>query len=854
MEWFVSLMVFSFPSLFVRIFLRKDWKVSGLWQDLFAGAQLGSLALIAPWIVPVFQLLILYDGWVFKKVHFRLEGSCLSFLTQLKDFKDSARDLKIFHFFPLFLVGALTSLLLKPLPFYWLALGIPFLFLKTDRTNDSLLILWEKQGLNYLLRPLRRAKKGFLPFVQTEVLSTREVYTSKSRECPLFRYTHGFRGEKPIDFRVDPGEKPHVMFLFIESFRAKELGALGSPRGVTPYMDRLAEQSHLFSKFYSNSLPTFRSFFTSLYGLPYCLEMKTNLDRNLSAYGLPELMRDNGYQTNFFTGADWGVGGIGAFLRRMGGDCIYDKREIEAMIPDAEGGSWGIHDEFLFKMTLDHLEKNKESPQFYSLLTITSHHPWIVPSHHHPIEIHEPLEKDYENYLKTLHYADDQVGRFVEKLKEKNLSKDLILFIMGDHGVSFGSGENELFHVPLMIYGDGRIKDPKRVDEVASQCDLLPTVMDLLSLQGYQHSIGRSLLRKEKNPRVFLHDSFKVTGSLCCEDSRGKGEYNKVTKRFSGENPEMFPFLQRFEEMLSALHDKNLLIPKAYRKKGKKLCIEMCRFSPDLSKEELLKAVYQKSPMVYLTFQENSHLSQEFLSKVSKWNPDLDTLNLNNSFSVTDEGLIQIFKQCKSLYDLRVSKCLLLTEKCLSHLPKGLMTLNLTGLDFVSDDHFIHPLKYLERLNIRETPLTDKGLRRFPSLFPTLSYLSISYYHMTMEAIVEVLDQIPLRFFSISEGEGLTDDEAIHLFAKHPSLRSLQFANCPHLTDHLFERIRETNINELYFDGIPQLTDRGLEAILKLPLNVLYIDGAPNLSTKAYDLLDQHRHRFDDVSVRILNI
>lgn len=123
-----------------------------------------------------------------------------------------------------------------------------------------------------------------------------------------------------------------------------------------------------------------------------------------------------------------------------------------------------------------------------------------------------------------------------------------------------------------------------------------------------------------------------------------------------------------------------------------------------------------------------------------------------------------------------------------------------------------------------------------------------------MEAIVEVLDQIPLRFFSISEGEGLTDDEAIHLFAKHPSLRSLQFANCPHLTDHLFERIRETNINELYFDGIPQLTDRGLEAILKLPLNVLYIDGAPNLSTKAYDLLDQHRHRFDDVSVRILNI
>lgn len=67
MEWFVSLMVFSFPSLFVRIFLRKDWKVARLWQDFFAGAQLGCLALFLPWIIPFFQLLIFYDGWIESK-------------------------------------------------------------------------------------------------------------------------------------------------------------------------------------------------------------------------------------------------------------------------------------------------------------------------------------------------------------------------------------------------------------------------------------------------------------------------------------------------------------------------------------------------------------------------------------------------------------------------------------------------------------------------------------------------------------------------------------------------------------------------------------------------------------------
>lgn len=858
MTWLVSLLAFSLPSLFVRAFFRKDFRWIGLFQDLFAGAQLGCLAWVAPWVVPVFQLFVFYDGWIDRKNHFRMDGSSLAFLFQLGEFRDSAKALRIAPLFPLFLLGSAPSVFLSPLPIYCLLLALPLLICRTDSAGDQLFLLWEKQGINCLLRPFRKGKVGFLPFVQKEVLSKSEKYTSKSGECPLFRYTHGFRGEKGIDVVVGSGEKPHVMFLFVESFRAKEFGALGSKRGVTPHMDRLAKESHLFPNFYANSFPTFRSFFTSFYGLPYCLEMKTNLDKNLSAYGLPELMQAQGYQTNFFTGADWGVGGIGSFLRRMEADAVFDKREIEAFNPKAEGGSWGIHDEYLFEMTLDHFEKVKETPQFYSLLTITSHHPWIVPNNFPAISVEKTLEPSYQNYLKTLHYTDHQVERFIQKLKERGLTKDLILFIMGDHGISFGEHiekeeGNELFHVPLMIYAEGRIRHPTVMKERASQCDLLPTVMDMLSFSGHQHSVGRSLLRKEKNPRVLFHNSFKVTGALRCLDESGEGEYNKVTGKFTGAHQEMAPFLTRFEEMLSSLYDKNRIIPKGYQKKGKNLSIEPCKFLPSLTREELYEAILQKSPMVHLILPENSHLSRDFLSMVAKHNPNLDTLNLQGSFSVTDEALTEVIKGCKSLYDLRIANCYLLSEKCLPHLPKGLMTLNLHGLDFVSDEHFVHPLKYLEKLNIRHTSLTAEGLRRFPFLFPTLSCLSLSYNHMTIDAILGLIDQIPLRFLSISEGEELTDEEALQLFKKHHSLRHLQFANCSKLTDALFHQIEESGITELYLNGVPHLTDKGMEDILKLPLTTLHIDGAPNLTSKIFDLLDQHRSRFDDLSIRIIN-
>ncbi|QVL57005.1 MAG: sulfatase-like hydrolase/transferase [Simkaniaceae bacterium] len=858
----LGLIGFALPAWIARLYFRRDFSLLGLFQDLFAGAQLGVLSHISPWLIPPFQLLILYDGWVDKKLNFRLDGSCLPLLKQIGDFKDSAKELNLFKIFPLFLPFAFLPSVLQPLSPWLLLLGLPFLYIKTELGKDALLILWEKQVFMILSKPFRKNKKNFLSFAKREILSSQEIYTSKDSSYPLFRYTHGFKGKKELEIEINPDEKPHVMFLFVESLRSKDVGCLGGKHEVTSHLDALAKESYVYSNFYANSFPTFRAFYTSLFGLPYSLEMKTTLSKNIPTYGLPDHLKELGYETNFFTGAHWGIGGIGPFLKQIQADRVFDKKEIEKFNPASTGGSWGIDDEYLLEMTLNHFEKHQNTPQFYSILTITSHHPWVLPKGYVSPEFPDLEEGYYQNYLKTLHYADHQVGNFIRKLKEKKLTKNLLLFVTGDHGLYFGEKNESLefhrgnhkdnFHVPLMIYADGRIKEPKVIESLASQCDLLPTMMDLLSMKGYQHSIGRSLIRKEKNPRIFYHNSANFKGSVSCREGDTTVLYGQQGDAL--EEKGLYPILANFKEMLSSIYENNLTVPPKIKKGIKSLSIEPYQPPLEVSSEKLAEIIHQNSPMTALILDQNNHVNQELLSKIAKWNPDLDLLSIKESYSITDQGLAELLKKCDHIHDLNISDCPLLTEKCLKFLPKTLMRLSLQRLDFVNDNAFVEKMRHLEVLDIRETPITDRGFSRFPELFPTLSYLIFSYIHISMDSAEKVIESLPLYRLQIYDGEMLTDKEASLLFKPHPTLRFLNLEGCLNLTDELFTQIKECKLRQVHLSGIPNLTDHGLEALLKLPLDALHITGAPSLSPDAFKLIDRYQQNFVDLSIEVINL
>ncbi|MCB1107275.1 MAG: sulfatase-like hydrolase/transferase [Chlamydiia bacterium] len=800
----------TLPVLFARFVVRKNFSLSGILQDLFVGMQLAFLGPIAP----LFYILILYDALLYRKEGHRLSWTSFLFLKEIKDFKDSARALGAFKALPLFLAIALLPPFFSK-PTIWVLAGIPLFFVK----GDSLLVLWEKQIVKNLKWD---RKKNYRSFVRKHILSSNEIYTPLSKTCPLYRQTEGFRGEKLVDIQTEG--KPHVIFLFIESLRAKDFHRL-------PHLNALAKESYVFPQFYSNSVLTFRTFFTSLYGLPYDLNIASGLDEKLGVYGLPDILKREGYTRNFITGATWAFNGIGPFLSKYGGDHVLDRIDLRNHFGEIDESSWGVADEYLMEFAVDHLDKHRHTPQFYSLLTISSHHPWNVPKSYKGPSFEEEKGEYLSKYLQTLHYTDTCVGIFISKLKEKKLSKDVILFIAGDHGVylegfDYKRGRHlDNFHVPFLIYADGRIKNPSEIETRGSHADFYPTFLDLFNLKGIQHSVGKSLIRKEENPFVFCHNPSSF------EKGMGMGRSEKV--------------VDIFEEMIHSLYRHKHLTPERKLNKGEE--IKISPFEPPLkmNREALIESLKENSPMITLNLNRHQGVDDALLQIISEKNPDLHNLSINQSYRVTDKGIRDLTQKCPLLISLDISHCPLLTEKSLEYLPETFCELNLSGTDIV----FNRKMKDLEILHLQKTPFSPKELRKLSTFCPHLITLHLSYSLLNGKEIREGIAPLPLYRLSIDECDALEDEEALELFKPHPHLRFLFLERCHRLTDQLFEKIQNTTLSHLSLEGASGLTDKGLKALLKLPLDALELKGCSNLTSQGIEEVKKEGKRFSKLVI-----
>ena len=785
----------------------------GILQDLFVGLQLSFLGPLAP----VIQLIILYDAFLYKKMGYRLDRRAFSFLKDAKEFRDSAKALGVLKELPFFLILSIVPAFFST-PSIWVLVGIPLWFLP----KDSLVLIWEKE---IFYRPSRKTQENFSSFAQREIIPPTEIYQAYSKKYPLYRYTKGFQGEKVAN--INGEGKPHVIFLFFESLRAKDLYRL-------PNLSALSKESYTFPNFYSNSVLTFRTFFTSLYGLPYELGISSGLDRELDVYGLPDILKREGYERNFFTGATWSLNGIGPFLSKYGGDRVFDRNQLIKHYGKVDQSSWGVADEYLLDFAIDHLEQHRAVPQFYSLLTISSHHPWNVPKSYQGPTFEEEEGEYTPKYLQTLHYTDHCIGRFIKELKKRDLSKDVLLFIMGDHGLYLGAGDrgfeyqrgthSDNFHVPLMIYGEGRIKNPQEIFTWGSHADLYPTVLDLFHLEGIQHSVGKSLLRKDKSSPVFYHNPSHHSGGIC-----SKGASKETEKSF--------------QKMMQYMFQEGCLTPA----RGDRGCLRLDPFEPslELNKNALLKEIKEKSPMVTLNLNRHQGVDDTLLKSLSKWNPDLQHLSINQSYRITDQGIKEVIANCPSLVSLDLSYCPLITENCLESLPGSFYELNLSGTDMV----FNRPIKDLEILKVEKTPISAVALSKLPLLCPHLLTLHLSYPRLNGGAIRKAIDPLPLYRLSIDECDQLSDEEAGKLFAQHPHLRFLFLKRCHQLTDALFHGMKDISLRHLTLQGAHCLTDEGLIALLELPLDSLEIQGCSILTDRGVAAIERHRSKFSKLKI-----
>jgi len=491
-----------------------------------------------------------------------MEVSFFSFIDDVQNFWDSAKEKKIWRFIP----GALFFLLVPFFAYFshwkdlkelslcptWVhhglmmgsvgLLGFALLPKKLSYATDHILFQNEMWCLQTLFQRLKKKQNHahFCPFIEKSLTPQNETNSYLAAHYPLYKYTHRFTGSKTCHLRLDKREKPHLIFIFLESFRSKDVGCLGGKYRITPCFDELASEGILFSNFYANSVRTSRSAFSSLFGIPSDTDASERSMRfDTPLIGIPQLMKKGGYQCSYIHNGSTHFENQAGFFQNQGYENVFGKEDILHQFPHADQTSWGIHDEYLMQYSVQWLKKRDTHPQFLTLFTITNHHPWSLPHHHQKLSLPENLHKTYRKYLNTFHYSDSVLGQLIELLHREHLLEKSILFILGDHGYPMGEHDGNFFQqrylyeenirVPLLIYAKGRITRSKILPEPSSQIDLVPTVMDLFGMRDFNHAVGSSLLRKGKSRFIFFHNPY-VFQNFGCRIDQHKFIYTHLSR------------------------------------------------------------------------------------------------------------------------------------------------------------------------------------------------------------------------------------------------------------------------------------------------------------------------------------
>ncbi len=810
----------------------------GLFQD---GVVFLELVIVLTLFLPLgvicgicMQLLLICDVLLDHHMQMRMQLSHLKLLRDVPELYPSAKKLGLFSFLGMGVVAVISSSasLYGELPvpqFSWTLLGLTILM--------SIVVLWSQRHCgkaalypvhNFLFGAqealIRRwmfpsANAAISPSFSWKPPSS-ESYRHLSESNPLARMTTGFQGHKEFEIKLHPDEKPHVVVLILESFRAQSVGPL-----ATPHFNRLIQEGILFSQFYSNGTLSYQALLGILYGLPTCESY-----RHLGSYhsipltGLPELFRSAGYHTGFHHN-----GLLSLFqerdFHRMHFDEVFDGQEIEksgGFPPNCRSG-WGLYDEYLMRHAAAWLEQ-QSSPTLMVMTTVTNHHPWEAPLHHVAPDFSSCGNGVYQRFLKTMHYTDACLNEFVTLLRQKDLSRKTILVVVGDHGQPMGEHQGNLMtcnflyeenvHVPLLILAEGRIHHPKVISSLGSHVDLIPTLMDVLQIQGMHHGVGSSLMRKEQERWVMMHNPYEP-GFRGCRF----GEWKWIQQCLSSQG-ELYRLKDDPHESVNCI--------ATYPHIAQQLSESTDAYFIQIAR------LYQEGKIGY--------------GELKKTDLKADHL-LELTFSrtlITDDKLIAIARTVPKLKILVLGECLLLTDRgiaaILAHCPY-LEAIDAPGVTDLTDALFTEGLsserKYLFRVNFADADqLTDTGVLHLARSCPRLETVMLNANRMTDEALFHLAEHNRhLGQVMFVNADRLTDLGFKALCERNPHIHRLSLVGGAGLTDQFLSQLKHLPLEKLQIRSAPQLTDAGIAALKGLPLQSLDLTDCPGLTPAALSIV-----------------
>jgi len=272
--------------------------------------------------------------------------------------------------------------------------------------------------------------------------------------------------------------RPSIVIILMES--AGEQFA-----SVMPRLQRLKREGVCFSRCYANSWRTDRGTLSLLSGYPSfpTLSVMKMPHKSRTLPAIAATLRSQGYTTHYLYGGDINFTNMRSYLLSTGWQTLTSQDDFTTT--ERNSAKWGVRDDITFG-TLLRIISSHPSPLLIGYSTLSSHEPWDVPLHRHS----DPV-------LNAFAYLDDCLGTFIDSLKATPQWRDLLVIVTADHGIIHGSVDNttpeQKNHIPMLWLG-GAVSEPRTIDTFCNQSDLAATLLAQLGLPHTEFTFSRDIL------------------------------------------------------------------------------------------------------------------------------------------------------------------------------------------------------------------------------------------------------------------------------------------------------------------------------------------------------------------------
>lgn len=306
---------------------------------------------------------------------------------------------------------------------------------------------------------------------------------------------------------INPARKKNIVIVLLESFAWYKTGLSGNPFNPTPHFDNFANHGISFQRYYAPHGGTARSVWALITGLPD-LEMNRTSSRNPLIVDQKTVINSlTDYDKYYFIGGSANWANIrGLLSSNIDGLNIYEEGNYTAPRMDV----WGISDLHLFEEANKVLDQSQERPFLAIIQTSGNHRPYNIPEDNRGFKRETHAEtalakhgfRSLDDY-NAMRFMDHSIGFYMEQAKSSQYYDNTVFVFLADHGnlrqaAHMPAYVQELgitdYQSPLVIFDPENTQQATKIETIASELDVLPTVAAYTGNSYRNTTLGRDAL------------------------------------------------------------------------------------------------------------------------------------------------------------------------------------------------------------------------------------------------------------------------------------------------------------------------------------------------------------------------